>query len=92
MTRDPSHRSKRGRKPFKTRGLSKVQRGACLDSEGVAVEGDEVGRVGLIASDGGTRGFGELLDEVQDIGGGVELLDAHEVGGEAGNVRASCCH
>jgi hypothetical protein len=53
----------------------------------VAVVGDVVGCALDIVSDLGTGLPSEALDEAGDLSRTIELLEAHEVGGETGNVR-----
>jgi hypothetical protein len=53
----------------------------------VAVVGDAVGSALDVVLDLGTGLSSETLDEAGDLGRTVELLEAHEVGGETGNVR-----
>jgi len=56
----------------------------------VAVVGDGVGGATGVVADLGTALSGEALDEAGNLLGTLELLEAHEVGSETGNVRRSC--
>jgi hypothetical protein len=55
----------------------------------VAVVGDAVGGAADVVANLGTALFGKALDKAGDLLGAVELLEAHEVGGETGNVGRS---
>lgn len=52
----------------------------------VAVVGDAVGGATDVVADLGTALSGKALDKAGNLRGAVELLEAHEVGSETGNV------
>jgi hypothetical protein len=56
----------------------------------VAVVGDEVGGALDVVEDLGTALLSQALDEADNLSRTVELLEAHEVGGETSNVRRGC--
>lgn len=56
----------------------------------VAVVGDAVGGTTDVVADLGTALSGEALDEAGNLLGAIELLEAHEVGSETGNVGRGC--
>ena len=66
---------------------SLIDAAAALQRLLVAVVGDVAGSALDVVLDLGTSLSSEALDEAGDLSRAVELLEAHEVGGETGNMR-----